>query len=1171
MTFRVGRVAITAVLCTPLLSCTTPPTDRVDRALMATEGIDSARRRLEAIAELEAFEPRTGSFAAAAARIDPTMPKPITPGSIGYADATVPLDEVLEVLRPGTPIGALPTPSSENARQAASLYAAARSAKLSDDAAKAAEMLDRAVDLDPSSAVLWNELGEARYMIGDRVGAVDAWQAAAELGGTSIRPLLLLASDASQRGEVDDTVRWSGAAWSRAEHAPDRLLAGSILGAALVDRGSLRAGAEVLEQTLQELGQHAPVPGEPTELTRLRTRVPELAMRLGDAWLRLAQPARAADGYAMGMPNGGRVSVPMLQRTLAARVLAGQPATASTLLLEHLQSNAGDLAAEETQWLAGCAGLAGVGPAVIAAAESLLEVPTYTETQRRQILRTVIGATLSDEDAASTAMRRLTLMANPVLVGDLLMRFDPETRESLTLKAVAREPRFVRAWAAALARLDTSPRALADRLISAGEPADRTLGIAIAAEYQLRMTPPTDAASETPINAVMLAELAGRSGRWDEAARLLSRSVPAPRPDRIAALIACQRLQDARQLAREIDDDPVATVDDLLASAEVAFLSGDTDTAAHRVIRASEIDPFDERVWERRIALVSGGDATPERVRAVGRALSEQRGRSALFGLLRARDLAGQSRFRDACELIMLLNEREPSRDLGLAMLAQFSTAGSEQDPGLADRVADWLAARLRSVPGSVPNAVALAETLTPSNPSRALEVLDRSHRTTGHPEIARAAELLLMSHPDLGERAEDRVLDRTEGPIGVDASLERVEACLRLGRWSEAVETTLNAIPPEGELTLQQAEQWRAAAGALSRLPEDRGVLERVLAVYDAGEARALLDDSLERQRTLVLARLGRTNRLEALVRNGSLGSDSGVIVVQALLAAGRQPDAIDLLGNLAIQADHPDAELLSEWARLAGAAGDADRVRAMLAHIDDRARPALLAEVSKTLREAFGFNESPGEANDARHRADIAYAAALVANVFNRVPESEAMYQLALEHDPSHAWACNDLGYALADRGESLGEAEELIQRAAEALPQQASILDSLGWVRYKLGVFLDEVGPDGSVKREGAVTILTRALAAENGEENATLHEHLGDALARAGRLEQAAASWRSAEALLRKRAMELAAQPQPNQSRIAETQDRLNQIRRRLEALEQGQEPPLAPLGTAPDPG
>ncbi len=1171
MKLRVGTVAIAAGLCSPLPSCATAPTDRTERALIATDGIDSPRRRLEAMAELEAFEPRTGAFSEAAARIDPTLPTPLVAGSIGFADAAVPLGQVLETLRPGTPVGDLPSPSPAEARQAASLYAAARAARLSNDAGSAAELLARAVDLDPASSVLWNELGEARYMLGDRVGAVDAWQAAAELGGTSIRPLLLLGSDASQRGEVDDTVRWSGAAWSRAERTPDRLLAGSMLGAALVDRGNLRAGAEVLEQTLQELARQSPTPGEPNELTRLRTRVPELALRLGDAWLRLGQPARAADAYAGGAPEAGRVSVPMLQRTLAARVLAGQPATAGVLLLDHLRSNAGDLSTEETQWLAGCAGLTRVGPGVIAATESLLELPGLTDTQRRQILRTVINATPSDEDAASTAMRWLSLMTNPILVGDLLMRFDPETRESLAIEAAQREPRFVRAWAAALARLDVSPNSLADRLLTADNAAGRTLGIAIAAEYQLSITPRTDVESELPMDAVMLAEMAGRSGRWDEAARLLSISVSAPRPDRIAALIACQQLEEGRKLARQIDDDPAATVDDLLASAELAFLSGEPDTAARRVIRAGEIDPFDERVWERRIALVSGEDATPERVRAVGRALSEQRGRSALFGLLRARDLAGQSRFRDACDLIMLLNEREPSRDLGLTMLAQFSAAGSERDPGITDRVVDWLAARQRWTPGSVANAVALAQTLTPSSPARALEVLDRSYEATGHPDTARSAELLLMSNPDLGERAEDRALARTDGPIGVDASLERVEACLRLGRWSEAVETSLTALPPDGELTLQQAEQWRAVAGALSRLPEEGGVLERVLAVYDAGEARALLDESLERQRTLVLARLGRTDRLEALVRSGSLGSDSGVIVVQALLAAGRQPEAIDLLGNLAVQGDQPNAELLSEWGRLVGAAGDADRVRAMLADIEAGSRPSLLAEVALALREAFGFNESPGPANEDRHRADIAYAAALVANVFNRVPESEAMYRLALEHDPAHAWACNDLGYALADRGESLPEAEELIERAAEALPEQASILDSLGWVRYKLGVFMDELGPDGSVVREGAVTILTRALAAEDGEENATLHEHLGDAQARAGRLEQAAASWRAAETLLKKRALDLASQPQPNQSRIAETQDRINQIRRRLEAIERGDDPPLAPLGTAPDPG
>src|SRR5690606_16059187 len=48
----------------------------------------------------------------------------------------------------------------------------------------------------------------------------------------------------------------------------------------------------------------------------------------------------------------------------------------------------------------------------------------------------------------------------------------------------------------------------------------------------------------------------------------------------------------------------------------------------------------------------------------------------------------------------------------------------------------------------------------------------------------------------------------------------------------------------------------------------------------------------------------------------------------------------------------------------------------------------------------------------------------------------------------------ALNALGYTLADRTERYGEALELIDRARVAEPGNAAIIDSYGWVLYRLG---------------------------------------------------------------------------------------------------------------------
>jgi tetratricopeptide (TPR) repeat protein len=113
---------------------------------------------------------------------------------------------------------------------------------------------------------------------------------------------------------------------------------------------------------------------------------------------------------------------------------------------------------------------------------------------------------------------------------------------------------------------------------------------------------------------------------------------------------------------------------------------------------------------------------------------------------------------------------------------------------------------------------------------------------------------------------------------------------------------------------------------------------------------------------------------------------------------------------------------------------------------------------------------------------------------------PAAEAELRAALELEPDHGPALNFLGYSLAERGERLEEALELIRRALADDPWNGAYLDSLGWVLLKLGRYEEAREP------------LERA-AREHPTDPVVL-EHLGDLLDRLGEHELALEAWNRA---------------------------------------------------------
>ena len=128
-----------------------------------------------------------------------------------------------------------------------------------------------------------------------------------------------------------------------------------------------------------------------------------------------------------------------------------------------------------------------------------------------------------------------------------------------------------------------------------------------------------------------------------------------------------------------------------------------------------------------------------------------------------------------------------------------------------------------------------------------------------------------------------------------------------------------------------------------------------------------------------------------------------------------------------------------------------------------------------------------------------DLLYARAMVWGYVPRYDILERDLRDLLSRDPKNANALNALGYTLADKTQRYQEAYELVKSAYELEPNSHYILDSLGWVLYRIGRYKE------------AVEYLQKALSIKPDTEIAA---HLGEALWALGEKVRAQEVWNTA---------------------------------------------------------
>lgn len=328
-------------------------------------------------------------------------------------------------------------------------------------------------------------------------------------------------------------------------------------------------------------------------------------------------------------------------------------------------------------------------------------------------------------------------------------------------------------------------------------------------------------------------------------------------------------------------------------------------------------------------------------------------------------------------------------------------------------------------------------------------------------------AQLLERRSPAQAARRLAEFLAHNPGSREVRMQYARMLAAdKRIGEARAEFERILESQPEDAEALF--------AVGLLAMQVKDydtaEAKLERLLArgARDADRVRYTLGQIAEERRDWQ-----RAVQWYEKVESGELAMPARMRTAQAIARQGRLEAAREFLRSVAATPEQKVQLLLAE---------------------------AQLLRDARRHREAFDLlAEALARQPD---QPDLLYDQALTAEKLDRLDVLESNLKHLIQVKPDHAHAYNALGYTLADRNLRLAEAKRLIERALELAPDDYYIIDSMGWVLYRMGDL------------KGALRYLRRAW---EGRPDAEIGAHLGEVLWVLGEHEEARRIWREAEKL------------------------------------------------------
>jgi tetratricopeptide (TPR) repeat protein len=335
-----------------------------------------------------------------------------------------------------------------------------------------------------------------------------------------------------------------------------------------------------------------------------------------------------------------------------------------------------------------------------------------------------------------------------------------------------------------------------------------------------------------------------------------------------------------------------------------------------------------------------------------------------------------------------------------------------------------------------------------------------------------------------LGELVDDRAIpDRLQPWLAFGGLAQRLEQTALADR---IIDEVVRHFPQEPRVALLRASQLRESgkpadarqvlAGIADTAYANEDMRMSIAAEYDAlGDsaaaagvlARGPQDDRSYGLRAALLARADDTTKLTALyeeLRKESAKPDPErrLLLGQVAELLERHEEALQWYrsvpgGDARWTARLRAANVQHALKRGTEAYDELRRLQGDATAGDDTRRDAYLLEAELRQKDAQGAQELDVFARGLAAYPDdpaLLYARALAWERRDDIARAEADFRRILVGQPDDVNALNALGYTLADRTTRYTEALALIDRARAAEPGNAAIIDSYGWVLYRLG---------------------------------------------------------------------------------------------------------------------